>query len=899
MRIFRSLHDRLKRRRKAVVAASVAAVVAGLVTLTGTLVLPALRARLGVPLEDVVREDPSLPGGRRLRNNSLEDENSRKFLENDSLEAIESARQLSQAVITTIRNFYVDEERVTDLQIAQKFKKVLARHLPKAAVTLEERILVLLYAGKKLKYPLSRTGLVESITAASVLLAEERSKASNVGKNLDRKPDGKSSYSSLGIGAGENIARLDSTGSARLILNALVSELDPHSSVMSPHAYNELRQGTEGSFGGLGVLVGIRDRVLTVIKPLSKSPALRAGILPGDKIIRINNQPTYGMALENLMEFMRGVPGTHVTMRILRSGEQSPFDAVIKREVIQVDSVTSSRIEVGALNIQHVVVETFSAKTSREILSAMKAFKQEYKAIDGLILDLRANPGGLLDQAIQVADLFLEDGVIVSTRGRREEVEIAGKGYDEVDFPLVVLLDEDSASASEIVAGALQDHGRAIVVGRPSFGKGSVQTVFELPFEIALKLTIARYFTPDEKSIQNVGILPDVWLQPVSEKNQNRNLLGGARYRNEGFLLHHLDTFSSGDDHLAMIDQKLTQPCCNKAYYLEAPEADEKSDPDLDVAKSIVKAVLAENQGGSESRRRWRTTAWDSLDTSVIVETLVKSSFVKAGKWLESTFSVKWSENNTAGSYSSLEGEKSPAVFEVQNLSGTDVKTGSDARFLWTIRNGFKRPLHRISVYARGSGLEGDTTEILVGSIPAGESRSGEIVLAAPNEGSEPLWNVDVGVAMDAWPVSRLVQPFVFELKPSEKVEVQCRASFQDEGSSMKNGTLDPGESGVLRVIVGNYGTAPADELSVAVTNLGGDRISVENDQNAKLTLKSGEERVLDVPVTLEGSYAAEEIDFGIAVEWKGMKAPIYKSVTIPLSPVGGRIGELMIETPR
>lgn len=866
----------LVRRRKMVVAASVAFITAGIIGVIGNSLIPGFRAKLSS--QSVESGHKRLPGSDPidLQGNGVGGKEGRKLLLGGANDSIESARQLAQAVVSTIRNFYVDSERVTDAKLAGHLKRVLARVMPTLDVAIEGRILVVKYSDQTLKYPLSRAGLVEAVTAASVLMAEEKSVSRSETLTSDT---------------------LTSAETARQILNALVAELDPHSSVMSPQAYNELRQGTEGSFGGLGVLVGIRDRVLTVIKPLPNSPALRAGVLPGDKIVRLNNQPTFGMALEDLMEFMRGVPGTHVTMRILRAGEKTPFDFVVKREIIQVDSVTATPRRVGGFNVLHLAVETFSAKTSREILSAMKAFKRDHNAIDGLILDLRANPGGLLDQAIQVADLFLEDGVIVSTRGRREEVEVAGKGYDEIDFPLVVLLDQDSASASEIVAGALQDQGRAVIVGRPSFGKGSVQTVFELPFEIALKLTIARYFTPANTSIQNVGILPDLWLQPVSGGDVNINLLGADRYRNEGFLIHHLDGVSTEPKYLAMVDRKLSLACCAKAYHLQESKSENGDvDQDIGVAESIIASALSEHQQSGGDHRHWRSSKWNAMIAGDSISKIVKGFVSKSGEWLASKFGIDWLEPNQSGTFASLEAGKSPIEFQIQPLVSKTVRPGIEARFLWTIRNTSKRDLRRVSVYLRGSGVEGDTIEVLVGSVAAGAVRSGEIVATVPNP-SDSSWLVDIGLAIDAWPVSTMVQQYVYDFEPGNRADVQCVAEFRDEQDSVGNGILDPGENASIKVSLVNNGNIDAEDLNVTVINLGGSSVGIKDGLVHSGTLSAGQELVLSVPLEFAGVDAMEDFDLGVAVEWKGMASPVFRHVTLPVRPIGGRIGELMIET--
>ena len=312
--------------------------------------------------------------------------------------------------------------------------------------------------------------------------------------------------------------------------------LDAHSAFLSPEDYLDLRQGTEGVFGGLGVLVGMRRSVLTVIKPIPASPAYKHGIASLDKILSINGVTTFGANIDNLIEVMRGAPGTEVTMSLLRQDALGPEELKIKREIIEVKSVASHVTTGPKGNVLHLTIDTFSSRTAQEVAEHLKNFKQKYEAPRGVILDLRSNPGGLLDQAVAVADMFLDNGVIVATKGRREEIEYVSSREHDTTTPMIVLIDGDSASASEIVAGALQDHNRALIVGQRSFGKGSVQTVFELPGDTAVKITIARYYTPKGRSIQSYGIVPDINLLGVKKTEENKNIFSFNRYRSEAFL---------------------------------------------------------------------------------------------------------------------------------------------------------------------------------------------------------------------------------------------------------------------------------------------------------------------------------------------------------------------------
>jgi carboxyl-terminal processing protease len=298
-------------------------------------------------------------------------------------------------------------------------------------------------------------------------------------------------------------------------IDGMMASLDPHSAYLTPELYRELQVDTRGSFGGLGIEITIRDDVLTIITPLEDTPAYRAGVKPGDQIIKIDDKLTKGMTLMEAVSLMRGPKGTSVNLTLRREGALDLVSAKIKREIIKVKSVKDAKLYQDKYG--YVRVTQFQEGTSRELADAIAALQEQApgKELEGLILDLRLNPGGLLNEAVKVSDLFLDAGLIVYTEGRVENQRqrfLAQNDGNEGDRAMVVLVDEGSASASEIVAGALQDHKRAVIVGTKTFGKGSVQTILPLDHESALRLTTARYYTPSGRSIQATGIEPDVFV---------------------------------------------------------------------------------------------------------------------------------------------------------------------------------------------------------------------------------------------------------------------------------------------------------------------------------------------------------------------------------------------------
>jgi carboxyl-terminal processing protease len=306
-------------------------------------------------------------------------------------------------------------------------------------------------------------------------------------------------------------------------IEGMLSSLDPYSAYLDPDMYRELQVETKGSFGGLGIEIAIKDGILMVIAPIEDTPAYRAGIKAGDRILKINAESTKGLSLMECVKRLRGPKGTHVTITILREGFTQMQDVTILRDIIKVQSVKYRTLEKG---YAYLKILQFQEKTSADAARALEALQKENPTgLSGLILDLRNNPGGLLDQAVEVSDLFLDNGAIVSIKGRDDEEKTTFSAQLEgtmPTWPMVVLVNQGSASASEIVAGALQDYGRAVIMGSATFGKGSVQTIIPLEDGSGIRLTTARYYTPKGRSIHEQGIQPDIPLVPVAKAPQKQ-----------------------------------------------------------------------------------------------------------------------------------------------------------------------------------------------------------------------------------------------------------------------------------------------------------------------------------------------------------------------------------------
>lgn len=303
-------------------------------------------------------------------------------------------------------------------------------------------------------------------------------------------------------------------------IKGMVQSLDPHSSFMSKEEFNELMSETKGSFSGIGIEITIKDKVLTVVSPIEGTPAYLAGMKAGDKIIKVEGESTLDMSLMDAVKKIRGPEGTDIHLTVLREGAEKPLEFTITRGVIPLKSV---RYFFLSPNIGYIRVSNFQGNTSEDLTKALDDMEKEGK-MKGLVLDLRNNPGGLLSQAIEVSELFLDSGVIVSTKGRTGSHDIEARAHKNShprNYPIIVLVNGGSASAAEIVAGALQDNKRALILGSRTFGKGSVQTILPLTDGSGLRLTTARYYTPSGKSIQSSGITPDIEISFVAPEEDS------------------------------------------------------------------------------------------------------------------------------------------------------------------------------------------------------------------------------------------------------------------------------------------------------------------------------------------------------------------------------------------
>ncbi len=378
-------------------------------------------------------------------------------------------------------------------------------------------------------------------------------------------------------------------------LKGLMSNLDAHSAYMDKKSYKDLTVQTKGEFGGLGISVGMKDGALTVIAPLEGTPAMKAGVKAGDIILKIDDKATIGMNIDEAVKLMRGKPGTDIVLTIVRKKEPKPLKIKITRDIIKIDSVYPKKIE-GMDDVLYLHIASFDQK----VVESVKKAIAEHNNTEGIIFDLRNNPGGLLDQATGLVDMFVDHGIIVSQKGKVKYETVEYKAHKEntdTKTPLVVLVNGGSASASEIVSGALQDFNRSVTIGEKTFGKGSVQIVLPVGKEEALKLTVARYYLPSGRTIQNKGVTPDIIVHP-----------GKIDYSDDPIFLKEKDLKEHLKVELAKVDGNTTAcdlPDNNSSAECNTTKLDKNlitekmlyNDAQLKSAVDIIKALIITQKG--------------------------------------------------------------------------------------------------------------------------------------------------------------------------------------------------------------------------------------------------------------------------------------------------------------
>jgi carboxyl-terminal processing protease len=658
-------------------------------------------------------------------------------------------------------------------------------------------------------------------------------------------------------------------------INGMLSTLDPHSTLLPPRYYEEMQTQTGGEFGGLGIVISIRDGQLTVISPIDGTPAARKGIQSRDRIVRIGEESTINMNLQDAVNMMRGKPGTDINIWVDRKGWSEPRKFTITRAVIEIKSINSEPLDE---KVGYVRIKNFQANTYSDLQEHLKTLKEKMGGMEGLVLDLRDNPGGLLDQAVKVSDLFLDKGTIVSTVGvgnKMREKKTATKSGTEPDYPMMVLVNDGSASASEIVSGALQNNGRALVVGDKTFGKGTVQVMYPFQDKSALKLTIAQYLTPGGVSIQGQGITPDLRVIPALVTDEQVNMFLSDNIVREEDLQQHL---SSTAEKVAK-DEGLVFIRYLKESVEERDEYEDRNAFERDFQINMSQQLLA-SVNGTKNRKELLSRIQPELQK-------IHQREMDAIKAKLAEQDIDWEEGPTP--------EQASLDFEVTTQKVTEndagemvpvegdsaLSSGDTFKMTATVTNSGDKPVYRTKALTESATGVLDDREFLFGHIKPGESKS---------------WTVNVDVPKDLPTRHDVVKFRLSDEKKSfgepRKHEIllqglerpQFAFSYDIEDAN-GDGVFQLDEEVTFDVFVKNVGKADSAETQVYLKNLADEAVYLERGR-VKLDSvpKGGQETATFKFRVKEKPKKGEEIKLEVDIYDTTFREYLQKKLSVPYS---------------
>ncbi|HVK88114.1 MAG TPA: MXAN_5808 family serine peptidase [Kofleriaceae bacterium] len=650
------------------------------------------------------------------------------------------------------------------------------------------------------------------------------------------------------MNAGVDLAKVEYAA-----VNGMLTTLDPHSVLMDPEAAREMDVSTSGKFGGLGIVIRMIERKLTVVRPMKDTPAWRAGVKAGDHIVKINSEPTENLTSNEAVDRMRGDPRSRVTLWVERKGQQGLMRFDIERAIIRVTQVEHKLLDKG---VGYIKVKQFSKGIAGDVAEAMR--EMSGKGATSWILDLRYNPGGLLEEAVQLSDLFVDSGTVVTTvSGRDREARRAERGFGDTTSSLAVLVNGGSASASEIVAGALKYLDRAVIVGTRTFGKGSVQELYDNEDRSKLKLTIAQYLTPGDRSIQNVGIVPDVQLQRmyVPEKNDSpqdfvRLLAPSRSYGEKDLDAHLVSTYAKDTDKPAyelpfIVERKKPSPGEQAATAPPAEEDDPDSDEIVeDFEIKFAKELVASTRSPSRPKL---VAAAQRLVAKVRAdeEKKLAGELAKIG--------IDWtgpagSETGTANLEISL--TTSPAK---------TIKAGDKIDVIATVKNTGTAPAYRVLSRIQGEDPVFEDTELPVGKVNPGETKTFTAKMQVPKDALDRVDRLGLEVKEARNAPARVI-PTELRIEAAPRPVFAYSYQLIDEGNG--DGLVQRGEKYKLVVQVKNTGAGPTSDATVLLRNATGDGVVLSK---SRFELKDNpiapnQVRELEFPLQTEATLRADEM---------------------------------------
>lgn len=655
-------------------------------------------------------------------------------------------------------------------------------------------------------------------------------------------------------------------------IEGMVRTLDAHSDFMNPEAFKEFRTQTEGEYGGIGTVVGMKDEELTIIAPLDGTPAAKKGLKANDKILEIDQVPTINMPLSEAVSKLRGKVGVDVTLLIKRENTE-PFEVTLTRQQITIQSVHSKLISKDGKNIGVVSIRSFQENTYSDLLKAISQMRMQ-GPLSGIVLDLRNNPGGLLMQAISIADLFLNKGDIVITAGadnKKEEINNAtAQKVDITEIPMVVLVNEGSASASEIVAGALQNNDRALVVGTQTFGKGSVQTLIPLNDGSSLKITIAQYLTPGRISIQAVGITPDIELKPSVIGKESFDLHDNKKY-GENLLDEHLEN----PDFI-----KKTTSTFNFRYLdIEKDDQDLKTDyiVNIDETKDYPLELATKIIGYSTGKLRGEVIA-QTLPLLINEKSSEDAKIASALK--TNTPPINWEQKTT----------KTTLTVESDI---TDKETGKELQFIkagqkatWKLNVTPKETVGRLIGVVVSENPVLDQKEFVFGKIEGGKIGTASISLSPPEDLLSLDDTIKIEFYSDETKLDTVFQtPIHFEELPRPYFSYSY-SLVDKNGPKAGNGTPEAGESVTLNVKVKNKGNIPSETLTLNMVTVDTNNVFLRQGKSVLTNLAAGSEASATLSFDVGPNFNSSEIKFDLYIRDKKTKAGFKDTLLFNSNPV-------------
>lgn len=710
-------------------------------------------------------------------------------------------------------------------------------------------------------------------------------------------------------------------------VNGMLNTLDPHSILLRPEMYREMKLSTKGEFGGLGFVIQMREGILTVVKVLPKTPAFRAGIKKDDQITRIGEESTVNMDLNEAVGKLRGPVDSRVTITINRKGWDKPQVMTLTRALITIESVQSKLL---ASNVAYVRVKNFQGNTTKDLDFALTELANQARAngggsgLKGVVLDLRGNPGGLLDQAIQVSDLFVKNGTIVATVGLSDKLREEKRAHDdETDeaYPVAVLVNAGSASASEIVAGALKNLNRAVIIGRQTFGKGSVQVLYDFPDESALKLTIAKYLTPGDISIQEIGITPDIQLIPTRVTKDRVDVFAPRRSMGEADLDHHFGNPSN--DKAAKKREEVVvreKPAMTMKYLKDekekvaaAPKPDEKDKKDPKGAppkgkQPAGKNVLTDTEASpteedlddqldAESQDEVR----EDFEVTFARDFLLTAPFTRRDKMLEAgakfvaeksrqedgrianaitTLGIDWSPGETPKKVS-IESSLKPNVER-------KITAGETVQLELTAENKGPDAIKRLRAWIESENGFLDRREFLFGALKPGEKRAWTVNVKLPKDLMSRRDGVTVKFQDDSGGV--LQEAVAGELNFVELPRPRFAYSWQlvdDCQACNQDGQAQRGESVSLLLDVTNVGTGKALDTFTIIRNAGDPNIFIEKGRFKLGELEVGETKTARFSLDVKKGLRADEFGLRVNVLDEPLEEFLADKLIVPVPPEG------------